>query len=384
MDSNRTRIAIVVESTPGTTPATPAFQILRITGEDFKAEKETVVSAELRSDRQIADFAKVNSGASGGFKFELSYGSFSTLIVAALGTAAVVVSETVVVTFASAGQTMTIDAGTWAVTPLPGQFLKISGAADTGNNGIKRVVAASTTVITFAAGSITDNESADSVSIKGTAYKNGLLLPQYTVERTTNTTAGADYLQAYRGMGVDEFSISIATAKITEGSFSFVGFNGTTYDAPIAGATYAAAATTQVQNATSHVASVFRDGVVSTEHITGIDFSVKNNLRAKNEIGRDGAFELGLGGFGLTGKITTYFADNTLYAAMIAHDYSSLAFVTTDAAGNSMAFHMPRINFMPADPNATAKNTDIMMELPFQAILDPTTGATFIVTEILA
>ena len=45
---------------------------------------------------------------------------------------------------------------------------------------------------------------------------------------------------------------------------------------------------------------------------------------------------------------------------------------------------LPKNRLHAGDPNATAKNTDIMLDLPFQAIMDPDTDATFIVTEIAA
>lgn len=384
MDANRTQLSYVAESTFGETPATPAFKILRITGEDFKYNKATVVSDEINATRQIADLAKVNSNAAGGFNFELSAGAFSELIAAALGTTGVVVNQSVAVTFAIAGQTMTIDAGTWAVTPVPGQFLKITNAADAGNNGIKRVVSATTTVVTFAAGSLTADESADTVSIKGTSYANGIIIPTFSIERKVVNNAAADFYQRYVGKAVDAWSVSLSTAAINKGAFGFVGANAAADDAPIAGATYAAAPTAQVMNATSHVGALYQGGVVSTEHLMAIDFAVKNNIRPLNEIGRDGAFELGSGEFGVTGKVTAYFKDNTFYAAMIAHTYSSIAFICTDAAGNSFCVNLPYVNFLPGDPNATGKNTDIMLDLPFQAVMDPTLGKTMIITEIAA
>jgi hypothetical protein len=509
MDSNRAQLSYVLETDFGVIPATPVFKILRTTGEDLKAAKDTVVSAEIRADRQVADLAKVNSGASGGFKFEWSYGAYSSLIAAALGTTGIVVNQTAPMTIV--GQVLTKDgvvkatatltgtntpanndtvtlgvktytfkttltdgvvanevliggslaialdnlkaavnnaggvsgtdygsattanatieattntattqlfqaltggtagnalaatevsanlsfgvgvttllggqAATWLVEPVPGQFLRVSGFVTTANNGPKRVVSVTSTAVTFAAGSFTFDEAGVSGTIVGTAYRNGISLPTFTFERKLVNNAAADFYQRYLGMGVDEWNMSITTAKINEGSFGFIGASADTDDDLFAGATYAAAPTNQVQNATSHVTAIFQGGTTSTEHLTALEFAVKNNVRAKNEIGRDGAFELGLGEFTLTGKVSAYFKDNTFYAAMIAHDYSSLAWVTTDAAGNSMGFHLPKINFMPGDPNATAKNTDIMLELPFQAILDPVSGYSFIVTEMPA
>lgn len=384
MDSNLAQIARVKEVTFKTTPATPAWKVLRIKSDDLKADKGTVKSEEVRSDRQVSDKAKVSMAAAGGFQGELSYGAFSDLIEAALGTTAVVVNETVAVTFAAAGQTMTIDAGTWAVTPVPGMFLKISSAVDSGNNGVKLVIAATTTVVTFAAGSLTADESADSVTIKGTAYANGILLPSFSLERKTVAQGGADYFQRYLGMGVDEWSVSMAPGKIVETNFQFVGAKPEASNDAVAGCTYTAAPTNQVQNATSHVNAVLLDAVAATEHLTGLEFQVKANLRAKPEIGSETPFELGTGEFMVTGKFTAYFKDNTLYQAMLDHTYAGVAWRTQDSAGNIMGFHFPKIAWDPADPVVSGKNADIMLDLPFEAIMDPVTGKTFVFTEIPA
>ena len=65
-DTNRVQIGLVEEATLGTTPATPAFQALRITNAPSLAfEPNTVVSEEIRSDRQITDLILVGAEAGG-------------------------------------------------------------------------------------------------------------------------------------------------------------------------------------------------------------------------------------------------------------------------------------------------------------------------------
>jgi hypothetical protein len=57
---------------------------LRLTGESLVPEVENIISAELRSDRMITDLIQVSRQNTGGFEFELSYGSFDTLLQGAL------------------------------------------------------------------------------------------------------------------------------------------------------------------------------------------------------------------------------------------------------------------------------------------------------------
>jgi len=79
-DSSQTRLAYVAEVTPGTTPATPVFKKLRMTGETLAPAIQYVSSNEIRPDRNVADMTRVGQEAAGDINFELSYGSFDDLL----------------------------------------------------------------------------------------------------------------------------------------------------------------------------------------------------------------------------------------------------------------------------------------------------------------
>ena len=74
--TSQTRIAAIAESTWGTTPSSPAFDVLRVTGESLNANIENVVSQEIRSDRNVSDLVQTGSTAGGSIDFELTYGTF--------------------------------------------------------------------------------------------------------------------------------------------------------------------------------------------------------------------------------------------------------------------------------------------------------------------
>ena len=78
-DGSGTRLAYIAEATEGTTPATPAFTTLRMTGESLIGEKQTVVSNEIRADGNIPDVTKVGQQVSGGFDFEMAYATLDDL-----------------------------------------------------------------------------------------------------------------------------------------------------------------------------------------------------------------------------------------------------------------------------------------------------------------
>lgn len=83
-NGSRHSMRIVAESAYGTTPATPAFDIIRHTGTTLGLSKESLQSEELRDDRQIADFRHGAYQVGGDINIELSYGSFDKLLEAVL------------------------------------------------------------------------------------------------------------------------------------------------------------------------------------------------------------------------------------------------------------------------------------------------------------
>lgn len=82
--ANRADVRYVAESVWGTTPATPALKLFRMTGETLNAGIQSEVSQEIREDRNEQDLIQVGSEAGGGLDFELSYSSFDDWLEAVL------------------------------------------------------------------------------------------------------------------------------------------------------------------------------------------------------------------------------------------------------------------------------------------------------------
>jgi hypothetical protein len=78
------RIAFIKEATFGTTPATPAFQILRATGGGPRTNKSTDTSKEIQADRNVRDVFLLGIDVAGDYAFELTYGTLDALLEGAL------------------------------------------------------------------------------------------------------------------------------------------------------------------------------------------------------------------------------------------------------------------------------------------------------------
>lgn len=83
--SNRTAIRITPEINYGVTPNTPVFEPIRMTGESISVEFDNIVSNEIRNDRNRSDTVRVDQRVAGSIEFELSLGSFNTILEAVLG-----------------------------------------------------------------------------------------------------------------------------------------------------------------------------------------------------------------------------------------------------------------------------------------------------------
>ena len=82
---SRTRIAFVPEATYDTSPTSPVFVTSRVTGAGMRTTKSTGISDELQPDRNVRDEFLLGLDSAGTYDAELSYGTFDTIMEAALG-----------------------------------------------------------------------------------------------------------------------------------------------------------------------------------------------------------------------------------------------------------------------------------------------------------
>ena len=72
--TNRVKLSKVRETTFGVTPANPVFTAVRQTSSSLAANPKTVISAEIRPDRQVTDLILVDEDAGGDVAGEIAFG----------------------------------------------------------------------------------------------------------------------------------------------------------------------------------------------------------------------------------------------------------------------------------------------------------------------
>ncbi len=79
-----TSIAYIAEVTENVTPTTPAFKLIRASGESLSVDRKVVTGSQLGVKRGEYYSAIASSQGGGGFTFDFSYGTFDDFLEAAL------------------------------------------------------------------------------------------------------------------------------------------------------------------------------------------------------------------------------------------------------------------------------------------------------------
>lgn len=392
--SNRAQLRLIKETTFGVIPVAGNPNNLRMTGESLSFGITTDTSKEIRSDRQVTDLIQTGASASGDVNFELSYDEYDDLIEAVLQSAFVPygtagVSAVVPTSATFAASTLTAGAATSGVNVFTalaaGQWVKISGSTIPGQNIWAQVslsVAPTATVLTFQGTPFTGllGNGGAAVTVSSSRIMNGVTLNSYTIERAVTDTTPAQFF-AYRGMCASKLSLKFAAGSVVGGSFSFMGKDAKRQDTttqlpgtPIASKAF------DVVNAVSGVSNVMEGGaVLAGTYIKSVDLSIDNSLRAQTAIGSLGAVGVGTGTLQVSGTMEVYLADGTMYDKFINNTASSLSLRATDGAGNGYVITLPKLKYGDAKINAGSIDQDIMLSMPFTAIMDPTTSKTIII-----
>lgn len=200
--------------------------------------------------------------------------------------------------------------------------------------------------------------------------KNGVVPRSFSIEQGF---VDIDQYQMFRGQRIGNMNLSIRAGSIITGSFGFQGTEVTLAQTEY-GTAYTPVTTTDVVNATSNVGTIQKDGGSLATALQGIDLSIENGLRPQKAIGSRFPVGIGMGRQVITGSVMAYFEDETLYQAMLDHDDVSLSWTTSDAAGNSIVWFLPRVKLSSSDPKPGGLDQDVMETLQFTALPDSGTG----------
>jgi len=340
----------------------------RVTSEGLAHRKNTVMSQEIRADRQKPDILEVGQSADGDVGFELSFTSFETFLANAmrytLASAAVAVTSG---TFAASSFTASAAVNFVAAFEV-GQFVRIKGGAQNAS-AVAEIAALTSTVLTFTGTTLTAGADG-TITVEGRTLKNGTTKTSFLMEVDHEDVVAVRY---YTGMRVNTMALEISSEEIITGTFSFLGKRGFTASTTVASATASAPTTTPLTSAVN-VATLFENGVALTDAVQSLTFNLNNNMRARPKIASKTGAEPGDGSVEITGQINAYFEGKTLYDKLINHTETSIALKMKDSAGNVIVLSIPSVYFSDGTPAGSGIDQDVFAPLDFMARKDPTLG----------
>lgn len=383
-DSSRHSIYAIVESTYGTTPATPAFNTFRHTGTNLGLSKGTIVSEELRSDRQIPDVRGGAKQIGGDITTELSYSSFDEYLEATLGGtwAAKNAPYTAGTISAAASDQSLNDSASAFPIYAAGDIITVTGftgVATTANATMRVVTSTASKIVVVATVPLINDAAGESVTItSGTqVLKAGVVRRSFSLMRYFSDIAGGSlpyYL--YRGVEFSKWQLTVAVNAIIKQVFSVLGKaqDPAASTAP-AGSSIVAPTTTSVLD--SFGGSLKENGSTIAV-VTEIQTTLDNGLAVRNVIGSDETLLPSIGRSNLTGQITAYFEDSTLVNKFVNETYSSLDYKLADLVGNAYQIVYPRIKYTGGQPDTQGQGA-ITLAMPFQALYDSTTATNILI-----
>lgn len=205
--------------------------------------------------------------------------------------------------------------------------------------------------------------------------KAGVVRRSFTVE-----TKYDDVTQYKRNTGceVSTMSLEVAPNAMVTGSFGIVGNNGVMAQTALSGATYTPSPTTRVYDGFSGSIYV---GSVEVGVITSVSLSLENNLENQAVVGRNTTVRGAAGMSNLTGEISAFFEDATLFDLFDDEQEVSIEFTLTDSVA-SYTFEMPRCKINGGKPEV-GDDREVTISVPFQCLRDETEASQVVVTKVV-
>jgi hypothetical protein len=379
-DANLAVLAQISEQSWSVLPPSPKFRKSRFTKDTLNFAKETVVSGEIRDDRQIPDVLLVGYSSLGGYEFELSTQEFDLLLQNALYCTPTVVNLTLAtVTCTASAKTVVATANAFA-NVLAGQRLMFFGTTNGALDGVVVFVSSiSTDKATLTVDAVPDYTGPATVAAK--TYRNGVVRNSMALEKQLTPTS----FLLYQGCLNNTFKLTLEAKKIATGTCDFIGKGAKTSSTTAStGGTYNPQTTQPVLNCSNNVGQIKQGGAPVNTGIKLMSIEINNNLRPLGAIGQADLYGVGLGRCEVKGTMQIYFVDNTLLNMFIAHTKSSFGCVLSDGAGGALSIDIPSFQYDTGRTDVAGINTDVMLDTTYSAFRDTTLGYEIQICEFLA
>jgi hypothetical protein len=371
--SSLAELSYIEEATWGDIPAA-TFKELRWTGESLAQSTTTEVSNEIRPDRQVPDVIRTDVEAAGDINVEMSYGAFDDLLEGAfMGVWSADLGISATDLSAEAGDNSFNSSGTSLAGIQEGQWFRVSGFASAQNNGYFQASSVAANKVVVTGGTLSTEAAGPTVVMSGSNLRNGTAAKSFTIQKHFSDVG--EYV-AFTGMRVASLNLTVDTGSLITGAFSFQGKVASASGSSAGSGSPSAAPTNPVLNAIDNIEGLVVGDGSQAFSISSHNFTLDNTLRAQKAQGTLGSVGIGLGTLNVTGALTAYFENRSLYEQYLGFSTSSFAYRVIDAAGNAYIVTFPALKFTDGNPVAGGRDQDILAEMSWTAFRHPTLGFT--------
>jgi hypothetical protein len=272
-----------------------------------------------------------------------------------------------------------------------GQMVKIGGTA-TGDKfataalndwcRVSAIAAHALTLDNRPSGWTTDTGTGQTIKVWfGDEIKNGTTPNSVTIEEAFLGQSSPTYI-VHTGMQANTYGLTIANRRIIAEAVNWSGMGGSESTTPL-DASPDAATTGRVISGNANVGRISEAGspLASPNWANEVTININNNLRPIEAVDSISPQGINDGECTVTGRLTTYFGNDTLLAKLYAATASSIiSRVQRDS--QALVFQIPRGIFRAGEPQVSAKNTDVFLPLDYSASYDAATGAHIILDRL--
>lgn len=211
--------------------------------------------------------------------------------------------------------------------------------------------------------------------------KNGVVPTSYTFEEFLELGATDSYSR-FTGTMVNSLSFNIAARAAITCSVSLMGQKETLATAIIAGATYLDPTDTPVSTSSANVAALTVASL--SPKVRSLTMQINNNLRVRPVVGSKYTEGLGYGRCEVSGTLECYFETNALYQAVLDHGGGALSFTVGNATDEKYQVDLGKIIFGNGERQPGGNDDDVMVSIPYRAVLNDADDCTVKITRAVA
>lgn len=368
-DSNEVQVSYVREVSWGTTPNSD-FQAFPITGGAMPHGQETVRSQSLRTDAQLADSKRVGLSPTVSYDFEFAANTYDEHLRQVIRSDADWTSDLAIsasdISFSSSGNTIDSVAGDFG-SVTKGQWIKVTGAANSGNNSWWRVTAATIYSLTVAGGTLTDEGAGNTIVINGSQLLNGETLHSMSIQE--NYTDLTNRWRIAAGVRLNAFSLQQSAGGIITGSFAGDAKQRLQAAAGGGTGTVTAALSKDVVTEVDGFEQIWIDNTVITTDVFALGLDIATGNRPRKALGSLPRTAMNQNAPEVTGSIEMYLEDDTWTYDSDYQNFTafSMAFWVDMQSGDHYLFELPQCKFTAEPATNPGLDSDLMLSFTFAA-----------------